>query len=403
MKYDVDHWPPIDEKLVEFPLMMADITPEIQNLLYGSSDHLGRFNSIYRIPSLTDKWILDSMTESISEECIDSLYEKLNEINLDITLENSIVINNENLLEKYPNAISFPYILFEVFHNFSKNEVLGLPSIFPYIPYDNSYIEKLKQYKKPNKFLCLNGSAKDFRMILLNELHRKGYDNNGMVTFLMPDNESQEQLEEFFYAGKTTDNPYPWDGYIEYPYDYNKDYFSKVPFLIDTILGPTDEHPDNWAPNPKYWENDFFRNNRSVPKSFFEDCYFQIIPETVFFSSNGKYWHRNDCVSEKTYKGLLFNPFLSISSPHTIKLVKSYGFQTFDSVIDESYDSIEDDNERFWKVMTEVDKLMNMSDNDLHELFVESLPIILHNQTLIYETTPESLVNKFIEDIVEIK
>jgi len=396
MKYDVDLWPPIDEKLVEFPLMMADITPEIQNLLYGSSDHLGRFNSIYRIPSLTDKWILDSMTESISEECIDSLYEKLNEINLDITLENSIVINNENLLEKYPNAISFPYLLFEVLCNFSK-------TIFPYIPYDNSYIEKLKQYKKPNKFLCLNGSAKDFRMILLQELHRKGYDNNGMVTFLMPNNENQEQLEEFFYAGKTNNNPYPWDGYIEYPYDYNKDYFSKVPFLIDTILGPTDEHPDNWAPNPKYWENDFFRDNRSVPKSFFEDCYFQIIPETVFFSSNGKYWHRNDCVSEKTYKGLLFNPFLSISSPHTIKLVKSYGFQTFDSVIDESYDSIEDDNERFWKVMTEVDKLMNMSDNDLHELFVESLPIILHNQTLIYETAPESLLNKFIEDIVEIK
>jgi len=395
MKYDLNKWPPIDDKLVEFPLMMSDITPEIQNLLYGSSDHLGRFNSIYKIPSLTDKWILDCMTESTSELGINELYEELNDLNLDITPENSIVINNENPLEKYPNAISFPYILFEVFLSFSN-------TIFPYIPYDNSYIEKLKQYKKPNKFLCLNGSAKDFRMILLNELHRKGYDNNGMVTFLMPDNENQEQLEEFFYAGKTTNNPYPWDGYIEYPYDYNKDYFSKVPFLIDTILGPTDEHPDNWAPNPKYWENDFFRNNRSVPKSFFEDCYFQITPETVFFSSNGKYWHRNDCVSEKTYKGLLFNPFLSISSPYTIKLVKSYGFQTFDSVIDESYDSIEDDNERFWKVMTEVDKLMNMSDNDLHELFVESLPIILHNQILINEMDSRHLLDKLVDDIKEV-
>ena len=395
MKYDLNIWPPFDVELVEFPLMTANITPEIQNLLFDSSDHLGRFNSIYKIPSLTDKWILDCMTESISEECINSLYEKLNEINLDITPENSIVVNNENHLEKYPNAISFPYILFEVFLSFSN-------TIFPYIPYDTSYIEKLKQHKKPNKFLCLNGSAKDFRMILLNELHRKGYDNNGMVTFLMHNGESQEQLEEFFYAGQTNNNPYHWDGHIEYPYDYNKDYFSKVPFLIDTITGESDEYPDNWIPNPKYWKDDFFRDNRSVPQSFFEDCYFQITPETEFFSSNGKYQRRQDCVSEKTYKGLLFNPTLSISSPHTMKLVKSYGFQTFDSVIDESYDSIENDNERFWKVMTEVDKLMNMSDNDLHELFVESLPIILHNQILINEMNPRSLLDKFVDDIKEV-
>ena len=85
MKYDLNIWPPFDVELVEFPLMTANITPEIQNLLFDSSDHLGRFNSIYKIPSLTDKWILDCMTESISEECINSLYEKLNEINLDIT------------------------------------------------------------------------------------------------------------------------------------------------------------------------------------------------------------------------------------------------------------------------------------------------------------------------------
>ncbi len=52
--------------------------------------------------------------------------------------------------------------------------------------------------------------------------------------------------------------------------------------------------------------------------------------------------------------------------------------------------------------MTEVDKLMNMSDNDLHELFVESLPIILHNQILINEMDPRHLLDKLVDDIKEV-
>jgi len=41
--------------------------------------------------------------------------------------------------------------------------------------------------------------------------------------------------------------------------------------------------------------------------------------------------------------------------------------------------------------------------NELHEIFVESLPIIVHNQNVVVNTNPLDFVNKLFADITSVK
>ena len=61
------------------------------------------------------------------------------------------------------------------------------------------------------------------------------------------------------------------------------------------------------------------------------------------------------------------------------------GFKTFDGLIDESYDLIQDNNERISAIKTEIRKLCDMTLEQLDEWHHSLSDIYDHNQDLLYQ------------------
>ena len=133
-----------------------------------------------------------------------------------------------------------------------------------------------------------------------------------------------------------------------------------------------------------------------------KDTYFGIHPETAFFSSNGKYSHRQSAISEKTCRFLLFQPFIVVGIPNMLDIAKDLGFKTFNPIIDESYNNIENDNDRFFKILSVIDDLMSKSMEELHEIYVESLPTIIYNQNVVRDMNPNVLLDKLFDRILRV-
>ena len=82
-----------------------------------------------------------------------------------------------------------------------------------------------------------------------------------------------------------------------------------------------------------------------------------------------------------------------------LDIAKDLGFKTFNPIIDESYNNIENDNDRFFKILSVIDDLMSKSMEELHEIYVESLPTIIYNQNVVRDMNPNVLLDKLFDRI----
>ena len=82
-----------------------------------------------------------------------------------------------------------------------------------------------------------------------------------------------------------------------------------------------------------------------------------------------------------------------------LDIAKDLGFKTFNPIIDESYNNIENDNDRFFKILSVIDDLMSKSMEELHEMYVESLPTIIYNQNVVRDMNPNVLLDKLFDRI----
>jgi hypothetical protein len=105
------------------------------------------------------------------------------------------------------------------------------------------------------------------------------------------------------------------------------------------------------------------------------DSWLEIVPETMY--KNGYY------CTEKTTKPIVTKtPFLMVSSCHFLKYLKQFGFKTFNSIIDESYDQefrIED------RVKLVVEQLQDIIVNGAESFYHACEPILEHNQNRLFE------------------
>lgn len=133
----------------------------------------------------------------------------------------------------------------------------------------------------------------------------------------------------------------------------------------------------NLAPDSQSSTSIRYRGNQScnasvlMPWLVYNQCWFSIIAETVF---NQRFY------TEKTAKPLLGRRlFVWFGAQHGLKHLRDIGFVTFDNVIDESYDDIEDDIERWSKAWNQVQYLMTQNPADIYKSVEERL---VHNQNL---------------------
>ena len=88
-------------------------------------------------------------------------------------------------------------------------------------------------------------------------------------------------------------------------------------------------------------------------------------------------------ITEKTLKALISQPFMVVGNYGTLEYLKDKGFKTYPELFDESYDLIEDHNERIEFIVNEVKRLCEMDINKLQKKYKSVLSKVTHNRNVI--------------------
>jgi len=108
------------------------------------------------------------------------------------------------------------------------------------------------------------------------------------------------------------------------------------------------------------------------------NSYIHIIAETIF--DTGK-----QHLTEKTLKPIVMSqPFIMASGPGSLEYIRSYGFQTFNTVWNEDYDLETDSDRRLEMIVELINTLAALSDSQFQKMYEKTLPIIAHNRKWFY-------------------
>ena len=120
------------------------------------------------------------------------------------------------------------------------------------------------------------------------------------------------------------------------------------------------------------------------------DAFWNIVTETVFYYDK---LH----LTEKIFKPIVSKqPFMLLAAPGNLAYLKSYGFKTFDSVIDESYDSILDNDLRSQAVVDQLQWYCNLSPGEKQDIIRALEPIIQYNFDHFYGDFRHIIANELL-------
>jgi len=199
-------------------------------------------------------------------------------------------------------------------------------------------IKSIPIYTDPfrKKFACWFNRGTVFRFEIAQHLH-KNYKDESYISYQEKGIVLDRNLDKYFDTAWANGNT---------PIIYDKLFEHRV-YTHDAIVGE----------NRKQYRNYFI----------------EIIVESDILSS--------DWITEKTVKNLYVGkPFIVMCAVNTLKRLHSSGFKTFSPWIDESYDSIENIYDRLEAIKQEVDRLAQLSLEQLHQLHLEMLPVLEHNR-----------------------
>lgn len=230
----------------------------------------------------------------------------------------------------------YPYMILPVFKNFNSTHSLKITT----------------DHQKSYLFDVMLGSRKKHRDYIFMRLKQDQMLDTNIVTYrdvynpIYSNNNSPEQ--DWLYKNIGLDWPY-----------------------VSSNLDPA-------------WEIDGGINvNTSciIPWKIYQQCWYSIISETI---EHGPWF----LFTEKTMKALLAQRLFVIFSTQDFLLnLKKLGFETFDSIIDESYDKIVDQWQRHSAAYSAVQYLAKQNPKTLLQ---KIQPVLDHNQNRLIEYYQES-------------
>ena len=145
------------------------------------------------------------------------------------------------------------------------------------------------------------------------------------------------------------------------------EFLAAGPYRCDDL--DTTEHNSHWMFVPEH----------------FNDSYCHLVLET-FFDADGS----NGCfISEKVFKPIRHGqPFIVFGAPHTLATLRRLGYRTYDYAIDNSYDSIENNTERFRAAVESVRKVFG---RDMHTWYMSMWDDIQYNRQLYLSSQDKNL------------
>ena len=137
---------------------------------------------------------------------------------------------------------------------------------------------------------------------------------------------------------------------------------------------------------PRSWMNRFIATDKSV------DAFWHVVTETVFYYDK---LH----LTEKIFKPIASKqPFMLLAAPGNLEYLRSYGFKTFAGIIDESYDSIKDNDDRIEAVVAQLKWYCDLSDDEKTEIQKLCEPIIEHNFHHFYGKFREIITDELLDN-----
>jgi hypothetical protein len=108
------------------------------------------------------------------------------------------------------------------------------------------------------------------------------------------------------------------------------------------------------------------------------ESFLHVVTETCF-------WDDRTHLTEKIFKPIVAQqPFVLLGCANNLKYLRSYGFKTFDSWWDESYDSIQDPIERLQAVVKIINEICATPDHDLEAMLQGMNHILQYNYDLFF-------------------
>ena len=274
----------------------------------------------------------------------------------------------ENQIEVFPNNH-----LITVAGKFMSDLRAGIKVVQDDDGYDYSIQDEIKFDKKEKKFLMYNrNSERIHRAYFVNLLYKNNLLNEGFISFL-----ENPDFVDFLYKDKDYPELFLTESDI---LDIRNNYKNYYPLVID----------DSNADRVSIYHNFLSR------KDEYEKSYFTIISETNAQTSYS-------FLTEKTIKPIMnLHPFVVLGNPHTLEVLKSFGFKTFDRWWDESYDDIKNFKDRANKLLDLVKNLCNKTDDEWIGMLKEMEDTLKHNQKLLHKlSTNKTEIKKFFKKILE--
>jgi hypothetical protein len=243
---------------------------------------------------------------------------------------------------------------------------------------------------KPYTFLFLNGRMRSHRKYLLERFHANGLLNQSLWTNLDTDlrliTTLPQQRWQNFNDMHVIKLHFEHNGVdrMEQPIDLHclpKEY--EIPAFRNNI----DHLPDTGTVKFNLFGNTW--GDAVVDGSAYRDTYFSLVTETVF---NYPYSFR----TEKIWKPIAVgHPFIAVANQGFYRDLHNLGFRTFNHVIDQSFDSIDNSQDRIERIAAVVEDLCQQ---DLASFYRECYNVCKYNQQLYVEMrhqVPRELPNQF--------
>jgi len=122
----------------------------------------------------------------------------------------------------------------------------------------------------------------------------------------------------------------------------------------------------------------------------------EVVLETLF----------DDCrhhLTEKTLRPIACGrPFILAATPGSLQYLKQYGFKTFDSLIDETYDTIINPRERLEAIAQEIKRISCLDPDIKRSMWTELYKIAEHNKKMFFSTEWQDSIIKEYKDNFEL-
>lgn len=332
--------------------------PDYKGLKYVNlSLHIPQFV----IEEVREKHIIFAVdcSSEANYEMVDVIYSEVID-KLDVPADQVLLIATSTDLKSYMSSLHrepFKIECFDFFERLMQRQMRYVLSPTEKVPKLNS---PLLNDTFDKKYICLNRIQRPHRLALLKILNKKNLVEQGHYSFAL-NNDTYEKLDG-------VDSLYP-----TVDMDSTQNVFKKLPLEVDTSKIIEVNHA--YSPQRELFQ-------------FYKTSYFSIVTETYFENNSPKFF------TEKIFKPIIHkHPFVLLSNPHMLAHLRSYGYKTFDGIIDESYDKIENDSDRLVAVGNEIERLCNLNESKLKDFRHDCLAIVNHN----YETIMKKI--NFIKDL----